>query len=111
MFYFLLYLVPNIVKFAVSTNKFTIYASRFCPSQKSPPESALAKILEHSNSLDVPTDVSWGINDMIAGKHAMTSPRASLTYIMHTTFSKVNRGSVVYEIIITVDWRKTKFIC
>ncbi|XP_037800589.1 glutamate receptor ionotropic, delta-2-like [Penaeus monodon] len=55
---------------------------------KSPPESALAKILEHSNSLDVPTDVSWGINDMISGKHAMTSPRASLTYIMHTTFSK-----------------------
>ncbi|XP_047480201.1 glutamate receptor ionotropic, delta-2-like [Penaeus chinensis] len=58
---------------------------------KSPPESALAKILENSNSLDVPTDVPWGISDTIAGKHAMTSPRASITYIMHTTFSKTGQ--------------------
>ncbi|XP_042863285.1 glutamate receptor ionotropic, delta-2-like [Penaeus japonicus] len=58
---------------------------------KSPPNSALGQIMERSNSLELPTDVPWGIRDMIAGKHAMTSPRGSLSAIMHETFSQTGQ--------------------
>ncbi|XP_047480202.1 glutamate receptor ionotropic, kainate 3-like [Penaeus chinensis] len=60
-------------------------------SDISPPGSALARVLQHSISLDQSMDISWGVRDMIAGKHAMISPRGSLITIMHDTFSKTGQ--------------------
>ncbi|ROT82648.1 Variant Ionotropic Glutamate Receptor [Penaeus vannamei] len=58
---------------------------------KSPPGSAMARVLQHSISLDSATDVPWGVRDMVAGKHAMISPRGALIAIMHDTFSKTGQ--------------------
>ncbi|ROT82647.1 Variant Ionotropic Glutamate Receptor [Penaeus vannamei] len=62
----------------------------------SPPGSTLARILDHANSLDQPTDPKWGIGDMLAGKHVMSSPRASIVYQMHDTFSKTGGKCLSY---------------
>ncbi|XP_047477842.1 glutamate receptor 2.9-like [Penaeus chinensis] len=73
----------------------------------SPDDTSLGKLKHMLYSVDGPTNVSWGVSDLLAGKHVYAGPRAALVQILHSTFSQ--KGNCV-NYIMSEGFMKTTML-
>ncbi|XP_063606709.1 uncharacterized protein LOC134781386 [Penaeus indicus] len=60
-------------------------------SENAPQSTALGRLSRLFNSVNGPTNVPWGVADLVRGKHAIAAPRTAIVQILHETFSKTGR--------------------
>ncbi|XP_042867520.1 uncharacterized protein LOC122250230 [Penaeus japonicus] len=72
-----------------------------------PAETSLKKLTRLLYSVGAPSNVSWGVSDLVAGKHVYAGPRTALVQILHSTFSQ--RGKCV-NYIMSEGFMKTTML-
>ncbi|XP_071530423.1 uncharacterized protein [Panulirus ornatus] len=53
--------------------------------------TALGRLNPMFNSVSAPTNVTWGVEDFLLGKHVITGPRSAIHQIIHDSFSQTGR--------------------